>query len=57
MTLGKSNVMLIVEVRPEGSVPKDNPPMINVLTRAQDSLGCIPIDLNGKTIFKGFSLN
>jgi hypothetical protein len=38
ITFGKYDVRLIAEVRLEGLVPKDNPPMINVLTRAHDSL-------------------
>lgn len=37
ITFGKGDVRLIAEIRLEGLVPKDNPPMINVLTRAQDS--------------------
>lgn len=37
ITFGKCDVRLIAEIRLEGLVPKDNPPMINVLTRAQDS--------------------
>ena len=36
-TFGKGDIRLITEVRLEGFVPKDNAPMINVLTRAQDS--------------------
>ena len=34
ITFGKGVVRLIAEVRLEGSVPKDNPPTINVFTRA-----------------------
>jgi hypothetical protein len=34
ITFGKSDVRLIAEVRLQGLVPKNNPPMINVLTRA-----------------------
>ena len=48
ITFGKGDVRLIAEVRLEGSVPKDNPPMINILTRAQDSLRCVPIDVDGE---------
>ncbi len=38
ITFGKRDVRLIAEVRLEGFVPKENPPVINILTRTQDSL-------------------
>ena len=40
ITFGKNDVKL------EGSVLKDNPPMINVLMRVQDSFRCIPINVD-----------
>ena len=57
ITFGKCNVRLIAEAKLEGSVPKDNPPKINVLTRVQDSLGCVPIDVDGEVLPKGFNLD
>jgi len=50
ITFGKGDVRLIAEVRIEGLVPKDNPPMINVLTRAQDSFRCVPVNVNGEAL-------
>ena len=52
ITFGKGNVRLIAEVRLEGSVPKENPPVINIFMRAQDSLRRVPIDINGEVILK-----
>ena len=57
ITFGKDDVRVIAEVRLEGSVPKENPPMINVLTRAQDNVGCVPINVHGETILKCFNFN
>jgi hypothetical protein len=57
ITFDKGNVRLIAEVRLEGFVPTDNPPMINVLTRAQNSLGCVPINVDGEVLLKCFDLN
>ena len=57
ITFGKDNVMVIAKVRLEGFVPKENPSMINVLTRAQDSVRCVPINVYGETILKGFNFN
>ena len=34
ITFDKGDVRLIAEVRLEGSVPKENPPVINIFTRA-----------------------
>ena len=57
ITFDKDNVRVIAEVRLEGFVPKENPPMINVFTRAQDSLRCVPINIHGEIILKGFNFN
>ena len=57
ITFGKGDVRLIVEVRLESSVPMDNPPMIYVLTRAQYSFGCVPINVAREALLKGFNLN
>ena len=51
-TFGKGDVRLIAKVRLEGSFPKENPPVINILTRAQDSLRCVPIDIDGEVVLK-----
>jgi len=56
ITFGKGDVSLVAEIRLEGSIPKDNPPMINILTRAQDSLGCIPINVDAEVFLKGINL-
>ena len=47
ITFDKGDVRLIAEVKLEGSIPKNNPPMINILMRAQNRLGCVPIDVDG----------
>ena len=52
ITFGKRDVKIIAEVRLEGFVPKENPPMINILTSAQDSFGCVPIDIDGEVVLK-----
>ena len=52
MTIGKDDVMVIAEVRFEGSVLKENHPMINVFTRVQDNVGCVPINVHGEAILK-----
>lgn len=57
ITFGKGDVRVIAEIRLEGSIPKDNPPMINILTRAQDSLGCIPINVDSEVLLKGINFN
>jgi hypothetical protein len=57
ITFGKDDVRLIAEVRLEGFISKDNPPMINVLTRAHDSFRCVPINVDGEAPLKGFNLN
>ena len=57
ITFGKRDVRLIAEVRLEGFVPKENPPVINILTRTQDSLWCVPIDIDGEVVLKFFNLD
>jgi hypothetical protein len=57
ITFGKRDIRLIAEVRLERPFPKDNPPMINVLMRAQDSFRCVTINVNGEALLKGLNLN
>ena len=57
ITFGKDNIKVITEVRFEGSVSKENPPMINVFTRVQDSDRCIPINVHAEIILKSFNFN
>ena len=57
ITFGKGDIRLIAEVRLEGSVPKENPPVMNIFTRAQYSLRCVPIDINGEVVLKCFNLD
>ena len=57
ITFGKGDVRLIAEIRLYGSVPKENPPVINIFTRAQDSFRRVPIDIDGEVVLKGFNMD
>jgi hypothetical protein len=57
ITFGKGDVRLIAKVRLKGSIPKDNPPMINVLTRTHESFRRVPINVDGEAPLKGFNFN